>query len=141
MGRITYEMVTDFVKERGTPNTHDIYEHIATLVPEYSTKRITEDVGRKIRTLVKYKILARMTVGRTLYVYLEGTVPEPEEEEKLLCDIVLEHLETVEVGSCIRTKDIMEAYECSKHTVHYAMKRLGGFVYDTKTRTMRRVRA
>lgn len=141
MGRITYEMVSDYIKEHGTVSTHELYEHISALVPEFSRMRVTREVARKIRTLVKYRILAKMESGRETYVYLEGTDPEPIEKIRTKCDSIREYLETVDVGESVSTIAIANAHGVCRNTVNNVIKDTGDFVYDTKTKMMKRVKA
>lgn len=141
MGRITYEMVTDFIKEVGTVSTHKVYEHISSLVPEYDHMRVQREVARKIRTLVKYRILVKVEYGRDMYVHLEGTDFVPVEGEQRICDSISEYLKTVEVGQYVSTMDIAREHQCSRTTVKKIINGTGDFVYDSKTRQMRRVKA
>lgn len=128
MGKITDNMILEAVRILGTPSKKEIYNYIQSTT-RLSRDTVVSNVGKKLKNLVIYKILSRVTINNIDYFFFPDSTPSPTiNTETTINEKIWQHIACLPVGSKFTVRDIQDRYGCTRWVAYRAIQKFPGLI-------------
>lgn len=133
MGTITDDIILEAVLFLGTPSKKAIYNYVESYTG-LSRDKVVSKTGEKLKNLVRYRILSRLTINGTDYFHFPDAIPCPATDtETNKKGQIREYIASLPAGSRFSVLDIQGKYGCSRWVAYDAIRDAPGL---TKVKTI-----
>lgn len=122
MGKITEDMILEAVLFLGTPSKKQIYDYVQGQT-DLNRCNITSKTGERLKSLVTYGILAKLTIDGVDYYHYPDAVPCPNIETDFNRKRqVKQYIDSLPEGSTFTIEELRDKLQCTRWIVYDAIR-------------------
>ena len=122
MGKITEDMILEAVLFLGTPSRKQIYDYIQGQT-DLSRVAISSKAGDRLKSLVTYRLLTKITIDGVDYYHYPDAVPAPViETDSNRKRQVIQYIDRLPEGSTFTIEELRDRLGCTRWVVYDAIK-------------------